>query len=195
MPIKMVIQTTGSYAQLNSVVNKILAAAHQNPHLINLDSDLKIDKPQIDLKINRNKAGDLGIPMVDIGNAINLALGQPTIGHFIQDGRRYDVFAQLPDKYSLKQNFPNPFNPCTTIKYSLPVRQAGIPTDMRYKYQDVRLIIYDVLGREITTLVDKKQKPGNYEVEWDASGFASGIYLYQIKADKFVETKKLLLLK
>jgi len=86
-------------------------------------------------------------------------------------------------KFSLKQNYPNPFNPMTTIAYSIE------------KASDVRLTVYDVLGREVATLVNEAKKPGMYQVQFDASRLASGIYLYRIQADSFVKTHKMMLLK
>jgi len=86
-------------------------------------------------------------------------------------------------KFSLKQNYPNPFNPMTTIAYSIE------------KATDVRLTVYDVLGREVATLVNEAKKPGMYQVHFDASRFASGIYLYRIQAGSFVKTHKMMLLK
>ena len=94
----------------------------------------------------------------------------------------------LPTEFKLEQNYPNPFNPSTTIKYSIP--NVG-----NEKFRSVQLIIYDILGREVTTLVNKEQKSGNYEVKFDARNLSSGIYFYRINAGKFFETKKLLLLK
>ncbi len=88
-----------------------------------------------------------------------------------------------PDNYNLSQNFPNPFNPVTTIRYQLPV--AG----------DIRLKVYDILGNYVTTLVDDFQEAGYHEHKFIASNFASGIYFYTIIAGTFVETKKMILLK
>ncbi|MBT8381660.1 MAG: M20/M25/M40 family metallo-hydrolase [Ignavibacteriaceae bacterium] len=90
---------------------------------------------------------------------------------------------QLPVEYSLEQNFPNPFNPTTTIRYSLP--------DDGY----VKLIIYNLLGQEIISLVNADQKAGVYNVKFDASELASGIYIYRLKANNFSESKKILLVK
>ena len=90
----------------------------------------------------------------------------------------------LPTKYSLGQNYPNPFNPSTTISYQLPVA-AG----------HVSLKVYDVLGREVATLVNEQKAPGNYEVKFDGSKLASGVYIYRIEAGKFSDLKKLLLIK
>jgi len=89
----------------------------------------------------------------------------------------------LPQEYKLYQNYPNPFNPTCKIKYQ-------ITTSDR-----VTLKIYDIMGKEVTTLVDEVKNPGSYETEFNASGLSSGIYFYQIKSGAFSETKKLMLLK
>jgi hypothetical protein len=85
--------------------------------------------------------------------------------------------------FTLSQNYPNPFNPSTSIQYSVSRRQF------------VSLRVYDVLGNEIATLVNEEKPSGIYEVEWNAGGFTSGIYFYQLQTEGYVETKKTLLLK
>jgi hypothetical protein len=85
--------------------------------------------------------------------------------------------------YTLGQNYPNPFNPTSIIKYQIP------------ELSFVTLKVYDVLGNEITTLVNKETPAGNYEVEVNGTGLPSGVYFYQLKAGRFVETKKMVLLK
>ena len=101
----------------------------------------------------------------------------------------------LPENYELFQNYPNPFNPKTVISYRLPV------------ISDVKLIVYDMLGREVATLVNEKLSAGSYEVDWpaptgDASNYVSGVYFYRLEAmpdgrqaGDYVETKKMLLIK
>ncbi|MGE5811347.1 MAG: T9SS type A sorting domain-containing protein [Ignavibacteria bacterium] len=89
----------------------------------------------------------------------------------------------VPSKFALEQNYPNPFNPATTIKYSIPVSEF------------VRVKIYDVLGKEIATLVNREQAAGSYKVEFDGSRLASGIYLFKLQTNNFVETKKMVLTK
>ena len=89
----------------------------------------------------------------------------------------------LPTVFNLEQNYPNPFNPSTVISYQLPVNS------------NVSLKIYDLLGREIATLVNEEQSAGWKEVKWNATGVASGIYFYKLTAGSFVETKKMLMLK
>ncbi|MBN2396055.1 MAG: T9SS type A sorting domain-containing protein, partial [Candidatus Atribacteria bacterium] len=91
--------------------------------------------------------------------------------------------AEIPTVYSLEQNYPNPFNPTTTIKYQLP--ESGF----------VSLKIYDMLGREITELVNQFQPAGTYSVNFDANNLASGIYFYRIEANNFVNVKKMVLMK
>jgi len=86
-------------------------------------------------------------------------------------------------EYSLSQNFPNPFNPVTTISFSLP--KSGL----------VSLKVFDNLGREITTLVNEEKEAGKHKVEFDASGLASGVYFYKITSRDFNATKKLILMK
>ena len=89
----------------------------------------------------------------------------------------------LPTEFSLEQNFPNPFNPLTTIKYAIK------------ELASVKLILYDILGREVEVLVNEEQDAGYYKVNFNAGRLASGIYFYRLQAGDFVETKKMVLLK
>jgi hypothetical protein len=89
----------------------------------------------------------------------------------------------LPRNFTIQQNYPNPFNPKTVISYQLPV------------ISDVELSIYNLLGEKVTTPVSTTQNAGYHQVEWDASGFASGVYYYQIRVGEFQEIKKMLLLR
>jgi len=93
------------------------------------------------------------------------------------------VSNELPDNFFLSQNYPNPFNPQTKIKFDVP------------KASFTSLIIYDLLGREVTTLVNEVLKPGTYEADWDGSNYSSGVYFYKIITESFVETKKMVLMK
>jgi photosystem II stability/assembly factor-like uncharacterized protein len=92
----------------------------------------------------------------------------------------------LPTTFALEQNYPNPFNPTTVIRFSLP----NVGTR-----HVVSLKVFDVLGREIATLVSEELRAGELSVTWDAAAFPSGVYFYQLQAGSFVETKKLVLLK
>ncbi|RMD49204.1 MAG: T9SS C-terminal target domain-containing protein [Ignavibacteria bacterium] len=102
------------------------------------------------------------------------------------------ISESLPTEFNLEQNYPNPFNPTTTIKYSIPQIVNG---SKGISSQLVVLKIYDVLGREVATLVNEKQSPGNYEVKFDASELSSGAYIYKITTGNFVEAKKMMLMK
>ena len=90
---------------------------------------------------------------------------------------------EVPKNFELEQNYPNPFNPTTIINYELRVTNY------------VKLLVYDIQGREITVLVDQKQNPGTYSVDFSGSNLSSGVYFYKIEADKFVDAKKMVLVK
>jgi hypothetical protein len=87
------------------------------------------------------------------------------------------------NNFSLEQNYPNPFNPTTSIKFSVPSAEF------------VTLKVYDILGNEVSTLVNEQKAPGNYEVRFDAGNLASGVYIYTLKAGNITQTKKLMLMK
>ena len=89
----------------------------------------------------------------------------------------------VPSVYSLAQNYPNPFNPSTTISFGLP--KAG----------NVKLVIFDILGSEVKTLINDYRNAGTYTVMFDASSFSSGIYFYKLETSGFTDTKKMLLVK
>ena len=106
----------------------------------------------------------------------------------IQYGQKLDLMSlhdkspELPARVMLDQNYPNPFNPVTKIRYQLP-RQGHVTLKM-----------YDLLGREVATLVDGELLAGEHEVTFDGRGLATGVYFYRLQAGKFVETKRLVLL-
>jgi len=97
---------------------------------------------------------------------------------------------QVPNQFVLEQNYPNPFNPTTKIKFTL--FNVG---DENFRPLPTQLIVYDVLGREIETLLNKPIQAGNYEIEVDAGNLSSGVYYYRLITDNFSETKKMLLLR
>jgi hypothetical protein len=109
-------------------------------------------------------------------------LGKTTV-YKVKDRFTYADKPEVPTKFALYQNYPNPFNPTTTILYDLPQRAR------------VKLVIYNILGQEVATLVNAEQEPGRYNVKFDASGLPSGIYFYRLEAGKFVEQKKTILIK
>jgi len=100
----------------------------------------------------------------------------------------------VPEYFFLSQNYPNPFNPATTIQYSIPF----IPSPWQGEGQRVRSVtlkVYDMLGREISTLINEQKLPGNYQIKFDGTSLPSGIYFYRLTSGSFSQTKKLVLLK
>ena len=89
----------------------------------------------------------------------------------------------LPGRLELGQNYPNPFNPTTIISYQVPV------------VSKVRLVVYDLLGREVATLVDEMNQPGTHTVRFDGSNLSSGVYFYRLSAGDLVKTRKLVLVR
>jgi hypothetical protein len=98
------------------------------------------------------------------------------------------ISGSIPLEYKLFQNYPNPFNPATNIRYQ-------IRAEARSQESEVRIIVFDILGKEVVTLVNQKQKPGYYEVSFDGSKLSSGIYFYRLQAGEFVNTKRMILVK
>jgi len=94
-----------------------------------------------------------------------------------------EVTNLAPTDYALHQNFPNPYNPTTTITYSLPIKSY------------VELVVYNTLGESVMQLVNEEKDAGNYEVKFDATSLPSGIYFYRLQSGSFVDTKKMILLK
>jgi hypothetical protein len=121
--------------------------------------------------------------------------GEETGSHRVEDGRnilirnkevrglRITKQQTIPVSYNLEQNYPNPFNPGTTIKFSLP------------EEADVQLNIYNTLGQKLAEIVNGNLEAGYHSYEWDASSLASGVYIYELRTDKFVAIKKMILLK
>jgi len=94
----------------------------------------------------------------------------------------------ISNHFMLSQNYPNPFNPTTTIKYTIPSSYQNGP-------KTVLLKVYDVLGKEIKTLVNEKQNSGNYKVTYDAKDLPSGVYFYKLQSGNFSSTEKMILLR
>lgn len=139
-------------------------------------------------------SGD-SISVTDAATPINLKPGEyrlytsvkmPSVGILV-DVKKDDL---IQTDFRLMQNYPNPFNPVTTIKYSIPNVDAKNASSL-----PVTLKIYDMLGREISTLINDYKSPGNYEVTFDGSNLASGIYFYVLRSGNIIESKKMVLLK
>jgi hypothetical protein len=107
---------------------------------------------------------------------------------FIQTSVDVEDEVETPEKFGLEQNFPNPFNPSTKIKFS-------IPRSDNKETSTVKLVVYDILGNEITTLVNEPKLPGNYEINFDGKNLSSGVYYYKLAAGSNTEIKKMILVK
>jgi photosystem II stability/assembly factor-like uncharacterized protein len=99
-----------------------------------------------------------------------------------------NISLEIPKSFKLEQNYPNPFNPSTKIKFD-------IPSEGKSQKAKVKLLIYNILGKEIQTLVNEQLQPGSYEVTFDGGNLPSGVYFYKLYSGNFTETKKLILLK
>ena len=98
---------------------------------------------------------------------------------------------ELPESFELKQNYPNPFNPATTIKFTIPYVETQHAASLQY----VTLRIYDILGREIATLVNESKSPGNYKIEFNGYQIPSGMYFYTLTSGNYSKTMKMVLIK
>jgi hypothetical protein len=101
-----------------------------------------------------------------------------------------NISGEIPTKFELFQNYPNPFNPSTKIRFNIPKAPLSFGEGL-----GVGLKIYDILGKEISTLVNEELKPGTYEIEWNAANYPSGVYFYSLITSNFTQTKKLVLIK
>ncbi len=135
-----------------------------------------------------------------LSDTLAYAVGQTVYKYTSEPIGIQTISAEIPKQYSLEQNYPNPFNPETKIKFSIPT-PLNPPEGGKFSAnpagsgRSVRLIIYDALGREISTIVNEQLNPGTYEVSWDASNFPSGVYFYRLQTESFSESKKMILVK
>ncbi len=151
--------------------------------------------------------GGTSVSITSDGNAIDPSWG--TVNSAVDVAENS---VTKPNAFSLAQNYPNPFNPSTTIKYSIPssnvmlnsvqhlndeTPKQSLPDGRQVRGDNVNvtLIIYDILGREIATLVNKEQSPGNYQVEWNGVNNTSGVYFYELRTGNYKSVKKMLLMK
>ena len=146
------------------------------------DIDINFDDTQFILSISApGYVGDgfvtVNVTDTDGGEA------QFTIHIDVQTSTSSELTPELPDEYKLSQNYPNPFNPTTVISYALP------------EASEVRLLVFDMLGRNVATLVNGRKAAGNHTVNFDAGTLSSGTYIYRIEAGNFTQTRKLMLIK
>ncbi|MBI5474144.1 MAG: T9SS type A sorting domain-containing protein [Ignavibacteriae bacterium] len=100
----------------------------------------------------------------------------------------------IPAAFSLDQNYPNPFNPTTTISYIVCVGTGPAGTTLAGRHA-LSLRVYDVLGREVATLMKDVVDQGRYSVTWNAEGYGSGVYFYRLESGGFSQTKRMILMK
>ncbi|MFA7288321.1 MAG: T9SS type A sorting domain-containing protein [Melioribacteraceae bacterium] len=118
----------------------------------------------------------------DSNRQIRFFTAKPIVSD-VNEEEQYEKQNRIPVEYSLSQNYPNPFNPSTNIKFALT------------KTSIASLKVYDILGREVATLVNKELNPGNYNFQFNGSRLSSGIYFYRLQTGEFTQTKKMLLIK
>ena len=156
--------------------------------------------PMAQTKLKSNVLSNAGTPTSGKSKKIVGTLGQSTIGRSSSEQNNLGIgfWEQIsnlissietvtdntiPTEFSLDQNYPNPFNPTTIIQFALPVKTL------------VSIKLYDALGREVRSLLNKEMEPGIYKLHLDARELASGIYFYQIQANNFIQTRKMLIIK
>lgn len=170
-------------------ISKTTAAENISVKLIKTSKQLTFKKnEQLLSGITQNKTHDVKFPF-DIN--ITAPSNKKDTVEFLITGKGISLTKAFvlkysaPKEFALYQNYPNPFNPSTTIRYSVPeVGAVG-----------VSLKIYNILGQEVTTLINEEKTAGNYEVKFDARNFASGIYIYRLTAGHFSSIKKMMVMK
>lgn len=155
-----------------------------------------LSEAQAQPRLLRSVFGNGGTSVSNGSNQIRATVGQTIIGktNQLDSGFWYqniDIITSveqladelIPTDFQLEQNYPNPFNPSTTIQFALPVET------------EVSLKLYDILGREVASLIDEELPAGIHKLTFEANGLPSGVYFYRIQTDGFVKTRKLTLLK
>ncbi len=167
-----------NYGWLNIIPTDQRMAVHTGPFF------LEVDKPITIIVGYTIGQGDSPLNSVTVGKEVSAFVQQFYQSNFDDNILPVEEEKNLiVDEFKLFQNYPNPFNPSTRIQYAVS------------SLQFVSLKVYDVLGNEITTLVNEEKPIGSYEVEFNASSLPSGVYFYQLNAGSFIETKKMILIK
>ena len=144
--------------------------------------------PEVPETVNHDELGDLGLTEEEV-DAIVAFLETCTDGYIMRGGGTIGshdtpaIASQVPNRFSLEQNYPNPFNPTTSISYA--ISEASSAT----------LMVFDIQGRLVTSLAQGWHEAGTYQVTFDGSQIASGVYFYQLRAGDYMQTQKMVLLK
>ncbi len=165
------------------------------------ENGLKEDKYGVPFNLIKSIAIQKDGDIIAAGNSINRdeTMTVNTIIRYTGDKKTSDItenlVKEIPTSFKLLQNYPNPFNPSTKIGYSIPSLGSPFPGGARGGLVPIQLKIYNILGKEVSTLINENQQPGNYEVEFNASNLASGVYFYKLKAGNYSSVKKMILLR
>ncbi|MCE1166360.1 MAG: T9SS type A sorting domain-containing protein [Bacteroidetes bacterium] len=144
---------------------------------------INLATPVLGAYVGSTKLGNTWKLLVASGYTGAAAVTNTQIFTEIVTGISNPINGETPSKYAISQNYPNPFNPVTKINYALP--KSGLVT----------MKVYDILGKEVATLVNEVKNAGYYSVEFNASTLASGMYFYRIETNGFNEVRKMMLIK
>jgi thiol-disulfide isomerase/thioredoxin len=165
-----------------NVMRDMIPGAQGNPFSIDIGDTLEVER---EITLNQDWIEDSLKVVVFIQSSANKTVYQSAVINYeeLNEPTDVDTETKQPEQFKLHQNYPNPFNPSTTISYSIS------------EEENVVLKVYNILGKEIKTLVNKIQTAGNYEISLNADDLAGGIYFYRIEAGKYIQTRKMILLK
>ena len=178
----------GEFGKLVSVEKGALLNEFTNPVMVLSNADG--NQVFVDLavfgaeEVGINSEGEV-LTLIFEGNA-DINLSTANVRNILNGAMKVEIAGLeglVPDEFALMQNYPNPFNPSTTINYSLPTQAM------------VEISIFNALGENVATLVNEIKEAGKHTVEFNATGYSSGIYFYQIKANDFISVKKMILMK
>jgi hypothetical protein len=179
-----------------SNVSKSLSADNVEVKMIRQSANLKFNTTEAKINNLKNSEEKEASFIFDVNYNADISKAD-TVEYLITNNKTIHLTKQFiftytqPKEFKLEQNYPNPFNPTTKIRYT--IAPPNLPKGEAL--ERVTLRIYDVIGNEVTTLVNEQKEPGYYEVEWDASRIASGVYIYRLTAGKYISTKKMMLIK
>jgi hypothetical protein len=143
--------------------------------------------------------GEYGVRIAAVNTSLrDITFADAETFSIVDNATGINEFAEPPKDYKLYQNYPNPFNPTTKIKYSIPVVETGHPGKSGHAAPSllhVHIKVFDLLGREVATLVNEYKKAGFYEIEFNANKLNSSVYFYRITSGNYSETRKMILLK
>jgi hypothetical protein len=188
--IRLKIRNSGSACQvagvtvvMRSLDTAVTVTRYQETFIGNLSpGEVKLT-PSIWLSLAESESGSRDVSFELTYKCSSLELRRDTMTIRVMSATDVAFLKDVPATWFMGQNYPNPFNSTTVINYQLPV------------VSDVRLVVYDLLGREVAVLVEEKKEAGRYEFKFDGSGLASGVYFCRLSAGGFVETKKMTLIR